>query len=184
MEIKNNLLYLNGKQVQMRKSPNIGDKLKSQKYLVIHYTATSSASSAINWLTDPQSMVSAHLHLDKEGVFVQMVDFDTTAWHVGVSEHNGLTGLNSYSIGIEISNTGSEPYTEKQLDALVEVGIALNETYHFDEILAHSEVAIPLGRKQDPGKLFPMEWYREQVFGEKVNESIKDTTTDVNSITG
>ena len=35
------------------------------------------------------------------------------AWHAGVSKWRGRTGLNDYSIGIELDNNGSEPFDLK-----------------------------------------------------------------------
>lgn len=182
MKVSNYSLFNeDGKQVPFKKSPNIGGKLKSRKYLIIHYTGTSSASSAINWMLDPKAKVSAHLHLDKEGNFVQLVKFDDTAWHVGASAWLGLIGLNSHTIGIEISNNGSEPYTQKQLDSLVEAGIALNEAYNFDDILGHSEVATPKGRKVDPGPKFPMQWFKDKVLKKpSIQSDTYKTSADLN----
>lgn len=183
MKVVNNKLCTDdGNPVTFKKSPNIGGKLKSHKYLIIHYTATSSASSAINWMVNPDTKVSAHLHLDKEGGWVQLVDFDTTAWHVGSSEWKGLVGLNSHTLGIEICNSGNEPYTPKQLDALTEASIALHEHYKFEDILGHEEVATPRGRKSDPGRYFPMASFKEEVLqtNSKNIAPTKKVTTELN----
>lgn len=180
MEIKNNLLYVDGKQVQYRKSPNVGGKIKKPRFLIIHYTAANSAESAISWMVSPQSKVSAHLHQDRKGLFVQLVPFDITAWHAGASEWKGVNGINSWSIGIEIQNTGTQEYTQEQLGGLVEVAKALVEEYGIEEILGHSDIAP--GRKTDPGKQFPMQWFRAQVYGgnTEITVASKKTTTDVN----
>lgn len=180
--INHQLCYDDGKPVPFKHSPNIGRKIKEHKYLGVHYTGTMSASSAISWMLNPTAKVSAHLHLDSDGKWVQLVKFDTTAWHFGASEWKGLKGLNSYSIGIEISNDGKKPYTQAQLDALVDAGRALHEAYDFEDILKHSEVAIPLGRKSDPGNHFPMASFKSQVLnGGKPNLVVtKHTSTDLN----
>jgi N-acetylmuramoyl-L-alanine amidase len=52
------------------------------------------------------SGVSAHLVMAREGEIYQLVPFDTVAWHAGPSSYAGRTGLNKYSIGIEIDNAG------------------------------------------------------------------------------
>lgn len=178
--INNRLCYDDGTPVPFKPSPNVGGKLKARKYLIIHYTATASASSAIGWMLNPTAKVSAHLHLDREGGWVQLVPFDVTAYHAGKSEWKGLSGLNSYTIGIEISNDGKQYYTQKQIDALTEASIALHSEYNFEDILGHSDISP--GRKVDPGRHFPMASFKSQVLngGKPKLVVTKHTTTDLN----
>lgn len=85
------------------------DKMSGQlehRYLVMHYTAGSSAASAIRTLTDPAVKASAHLVIAGDGEITQLVPFDRVAWHAGVSSWQGLTRLNGHSIGIELDNAG------------------------------------------------------------------------------
>jgi len=152
----------NGTPVPFRKSPNTGGKL-FHKFLVIHYDASSTAEGAISWMASEVSQVSAHLHISREGKVVQLVPFDTVAWHAGQSYWKGISGLNSHSIGIELQNNGSQPYTQIQLDVLTEVAKALVKEYKLTEILGHSDISP--GRKIDPGKHFPMAELRQSVFG-------------------
>ena len=44
--------------------------------------------------------------VDYNGSVTQLVPFDKIAWHAGKSSHQGRSGLNNYSIGIEIVNAG------------------------------------------------------------------------------
>ncbi len=74
--------------------------------IVIHYTAGASYRSSVNWLKDKRAMASAHLVVGRKGEVVQLVPFNTIAWHAGRSQWNGRTRLNNYSIGIEIANAG------------------------------------------------------------------------------
>lgn len=78
----------------------------SPKFIVMHYTAGWNASGAINTLTNPQSNVSAHVVIDYDGTITQLVPFNIKAWHAGPSAYEGYTGLNKWSIGIEIVNPG------------------------------------------------------------------------------
>lgn len=177
MKILSHLLFDdNGNKVPYKPSPNIGGALHPT-YLIIHYTAAKTADSAIGWMVSPQSKVSAHLHLDRDGKFVQLVKFDRVAWHAGKSEWKGLIGLNSHSISIEIQNTGTQEYTPAQMQALAEVTKAIYASYPIKEILGHSDIAP--GRKTDPGKHFDMAWLRKQVKPNGLVETMS-TTTDVN----
>lgn len=160
-------------------SPNIGGKIKDHKYIIIHFTASSTASGAIEWMLNPSAKVSAHLHLGRDGEIVQLVPFNIVAWHAGQSSWKGVTGINSYSVGIECQNTGTQEYPQAQLDQLVLICKALVSKYGFIEILGHSDIAP--GRKTDPGKKFPMSWLRDQVYGKATPVIVtKHTTSDLN----
>lgn len=108
MEVKNNLLFNNGSQVEYIESPNTNGKTQpiSPSYLIIHYTADSSIDGAISWFKDPQAEASAHLVIGRDGRIVQMVPFNQKAWHAGESKWKGITRLNKCSIGIELVNAG------------------------------------------------------------------------------
>ncbi|MEL7367495.1 MAG: N-acetylmuramoyl-L-alanine amidase [Myxococcota bacterium] len=74
--------------------------------IVMHYTAGTSMSGAVKWLSNPRAKASAHIVLGRDGEVVQLVSFKEVAWHAGRSRWRGRTGLNNYSIGIEIVNAG------------------------------------------------------------------------------
>jgi N-acetylmuramoyl-L-alanine amidase len=103
MKIVNHLLTGTG--VTQRNSPNRGGVYKP-RYLVMHYTASQSVGGAISWLCNPQAKASAHLVLARDGSITQLVPFNVVSWHAGVSQWNGLVGMNNHSIGIEIDNAG------------------------------------------------------------------------------
>lgn len=106
MEIRNNLLFAdNGTQVPYIHSPNRG-RTYVPRYIIMHYTDSTSASSTIEWFQDPSSRVSAHLLIGRDGTITQFVPFNYIAWHAGESTWNGLLSLNQYSIGIELVNGG------------------------------------------------------------------------------
>ena len=88
------------------RSGNIGGRLRSQQFIVIHATEGQSAAAAIEWLTTPKSKVSSHIVIARDGTITQLVPFDTIAWHAGVSYWRGIRYLNYYSIGIELDNAG------------------------------------------------------------------------------
>jgi N-acetylmuramoyl-L-alanine amidase len=94
-----------GDDVSFVETPNQGGAL-APRYLVFHYTAGKSATSSINWLTNPESKASAHIVLGRDGSITQLAPFNVKTWHAGVSHWDGLSGLNSYAIGIEMDNAG------------------------------------------------------------------------------
>ena len=107
MEITNNSL-LSGDRITHLDCPK--NKVKFANGLpdtiVIHYTAGRSAESSARYLCRDDVKASAHIVIGRSGEIYQLVPFDTIAWHAGVSAYGGRTGLNKYSIGIELDNAG------------------------------------------------------------------------------
>jgi N-acetylmuramoyl-L-alanine amidase len=87
-------------------TPNVSSGALKPTYLVMHYTAGSSAQESINWLANPEAKASAHIVIARDGTITQMVPFNKVAWHAGKSSWKGTEGLNSWSIGIELDNPG------------------------------------------------------------------------------
>lgn len=54
----------------------------------------------------PAAKASAHFLIGRDGRVGNLVPTDRVAWHAGVSSFAGLTGLNKYSIGIELVALG------------------------------------------------------------------------------
>src|SRR5690606_9610333 len=95
-----------------RPSPNHEPRAggRAPDMLLLHYTATVDGETAIRWLTNPKSKVSAHYLVDVDGSIVRMVDEADRAWHAGVSFWAGERDINSCSIGIEIQNPGHDTF--------------------------------------------------------------------------
>lgn len=178
MQVNNHILLdKSGDPVKYVASPNVSAGTISPTYIVIHYTAASTFSSGVDWHSRKESKVSAHIHLGRAAELVQMVPFNKKAWHAGKSSWKGLSGLNSYSIGIELQNTGTQEYTETQIKDLIEICKALVAAYPIKEIIGHSDISP--GRKVDPGKQFPMARVRREVFGEGASTPTLHTTANL-----
>lgn len=106
MQIIGDMLYHDdGTPYPYKESPNKGDELIPE-YLVLHYTASPNFNQALKWLTNPQAKASAHLLIGRDGNITQLVPFNEVAWHAGKSQWRNTSGLNNYSIGIELDNAG------------------------------------------------------------------------------
>ncbi len=140
-------------------SPNFDERSQPVSILVLHYTGMPDAPSAINWLANPESKVSAHYVVTEDGQVIRMVDEAKRAWHAGRSRWRGVEDINSASIGIEIVNPGHEwgyrPFPETQMSALIPLinDIVTRHRITRGNIVGHSDIAP--ARKQDPGELFP-----------------------------
>ena len=105
--------------------------------------------------------VSSHLLIDRTGQIMQFVPFQQRAWHAGVSEFEGRTNCNDFSIGIEMEGADNIAYTDFQYRRLAEVSQTLLQWYPLitkDRIVGHSDIAP--GRKTDPGPAFDWPRYR------------------------
>ena len=65
---------------------------------------------------------------------------------------DGRTGVNDFSIGIELVNLndGLDPYPPDQLAALRGLLAQIRERHPITNVVSHAEIARPLGRKSDP----------------------------------
>ena len=72
--------------------------------ILLHYTAGGAAAERLAGRGG--SNVSAHFTVDRDGKVYQCGALNQRLWHAGVSHWKGLTGLNSYFIGIEQANFG------------------------------------------------------------------------------
>jgi len=148
------------------------------KVLVIHYTA-GNFSNSLTTLTE--RAVSAHYLLpatppkyDGQPLVWRLVPESMLAWHAGISYWRGATRLNDTSIGIELENPGWQrtangiswtPFPAGQMAALLPLARDIIKRYGIraQDVVAHSDIA-PL-RKQDPGPLFPWQWFAQQGVG-------------------
>jgi hypothetical protein len=93
--------------------------------------------------------VSAHYLIGREGDVYRLVEDKNIAWHAGESKvPDGRTGVNSFSIGIELVNTKSDKFTADQYSALNKLIAQLKDKYEIKYVLGHKQIAPE--RKTDP----------------------------------
>lgn len=105
--------------------------------------------------------VSSHLLIRRDGKIIQFVPFHKRAWHAGVSNFCGRDQCNSFSIGIELEGTDTDPYEPVQYDQLAQITRELMQTYpniKLDNIQGHCDIAPE--RKTDPGEAFDWAYYK------------------------
>ena len=145
-------------------SPNFGERRGGVRpsLVVIHYTAIP-CDEARARLCDPVAEVSAHWLISETGVVEALVPEDQRAWHAGAGMWAGLDDINSHSIGIELSNDGSQPFAEPQMAALETLLAAIMARWSIPphRVIGHSDMAPT--RKSDPGARF--DWRRLALQG-------------------
>lgn len=148
-----------------RPSPN--HDIRKPQVVVLHYTVIETLARSRQALSDAdrEHAVSAHYLIGRDGRIEQLVPDHLRAWHAGDGRWGDFRDLNDVSIGIEIVNTGSEPFPDVQIDAVIALLRDLLTRHRFDprQVIAHADLAP--GRKIDPGKWFPWKRLAEAGFG-------------------
>ena len=150
-------------------SPNFSERTLEVDSIIIHYTDMLSTDETLALFFNPISQVSSHYLIDEEGQIYHLVEEGKKAWHAGTSYWQGRTGLNDYSVGIELANPGHshgyQPFPEAQIESLLKLCHDIRTRWNIpsSRILGHSDIAPR--RKQDPGHLFPWEKLAQEGLG-------------------
>lgn len=149
---------------------------KANTALVLHQTSTiERIGNHLNTFTTPNGN-SPHYLVDTDGHVVKMVHESQIANHAGFSFWQGSSGVNAFSVGIEIvHNDASSPhdFTTEQYDALLRLlplirtaspAITRKGVAGHSDIATRDRVHFELGRKGgDPGTR--LEWNRFEAAG-------------------
>lgn len=106
--------------------------------------------------------VSSHFFIRRNGFTVQFVNTNDRAWHAGHSSFNGKDNCNDFSIGIELEGVDNNFFSESQYNKLIKLVKCLLLNYPIENIVSHQSIALPKGRKKDPGPYF--EYNRLKIF--------------------
>lgn len=142
--------------------------------IVAHYTATDpgTAVSMANrraqpFSSDPDNrMASWHVTVETDGLLVQMIAFDSVAWHAGSSTAKPVPGLgaaNYTCVGIELVGHG-DAFTAEQVEAALALWRVLVQTYGIARehaMITHQ--SIDPTRREDPGPVW-MQQYAPSVL--------------------
>lgn len=93
--------------------------------------------------------VAPHYLIDRGGGIYRLVKDSNIAYHAGESKTpDGRTGVNKFSLGIELMNTEKDKYTKSQYQAANNLIAFLKTKYKIKYVLGHEQIAP--GRKTDP----------------------------------
>jgi N-acetylmuramoyl-L-alanine amidase len=146
-------------------SPSPNFNARRPAFIIIHHTGSASLAGALSTLKDPRREVSAHYVIAQDGRIFQLVDERDRAWHAGVGRWGADQDVNSASIGIELVNSGSEPFAPEQIVALIALAKDIQQRYRIpaENILGHGDIAPR--RKVDPSAFFPWDLLAAQGLG-------------------
>lgn len=139
--------------------------MRKPNFVVIHHTAQNSCEQTLQTFTLPRTQVSAHYVICKDGTVHHMLNDYLRAWHAGNSRWGNLTDVNSSSIGIEIDNNGFEPFTDQQVNSLLNLLTFIKKAHSIPaaNFIGHSDIAPT--RKVDPNVTFPWKTLADKGFG-------------------
>jgi N-acetylmuramoyl-L-alanine amidase len=139
--------------------------IRKPNYVIIHFTAQDSVQQTLKTFTVASTQVSAHYVVAKNGKVFHMVNDYLRANHAGLGKWGSVTDMNSCSIGIEVDNNGSEPFTQNQIISLVSLLGQLKKNYNIPQanFIGHQDFAPK--RKPDPGPFFPWKIMAQHGFG-------------------
>ncbi|HEX6847929.1 MAG TPA: N-acetylmuramoyl-L-alanine amidase, partial [Chitinophagaceae bacterium] len=150
--------------------------------VVIHHTAQNSCDSTLRTFTLPRTAVSAHYVICRDGIVHHMLNDLLRAHHAGLGKWGNISDMNSGSIGIEIDNNGSEPFTEVQMTSLLELLGRLKRAYNIPQanFIGHMDWAP--GRKVDPSRYFSWQPLAEKGFGFWFDTTNVEVPVDFNAM--
>ena len=139
--------------------------MRKANFVIIHHTAQNSCEQTLQTFTTAKSAVSAHYVICKDGTLHHMLNDYLRAQHAGVSRWGNLIDINSSSIGIELDNTGFEPFDSLQINSLLSLLARLKKDFNIPaaNFIGHGDIAPT--RKNDPNYRFPWKKLADKGFG-------------------
>jgi N-acetylmuramoyl-L-alanine amidase len=156
--------------------------LRKPNFVIIHHTAQNTCDQTLRTFTLPRTAVSAHYVICRDGTIFHMLNDLLRAHHAGVGKWGSITDMNSGSIGIEIDNNGSEPFTEQQMNSLLQVLDRLKKAYNIPQanFIGHMDWAP--GRKVDPSRYFSWKLLSDKGFGYWYDTTNVSVPVDFNAL--
>jgi N-acetylmuramoyl-L-alanine amidase len=179
---KDTIGFGNGKNSQWISTINFN--MRKPNFIIIHHTAQDSLQQTIKTFTLEKTQVSSHYIIADDGKVVQMLNDYLRAWHAGNASWGKTTDINSASIGIELDNNGTEPFSDAQIDSLLKLLARIKKLYNIptQNIIGHLDIAP--SRKSDPSELFPWKKLAENGFGIWPDEILKEAPINFNAEQG
>jgi len=147
-----------------RTSPNQSARPIGIDCIVLHADAGKTDAGTVSWILSPDSKVSYHYLIGRDGKVYQFVDDAAKAWHAGVSSFEGRKFCNDFSLGVSFANDQKgESFTAAQIDVGVQLVADLCRTYDISLKRVTTHAVVSPGRKHDPGPQFGYEAFIARV---------------------
>lgn len=156
--------------------------MRKPNYVIIHHTAQNSCEQTLKTFTLPRTQVSSHYVICRNGQVYHMLNDWLRSHHAGVGKWGSVTDMNSQSIGIEIDNNGNEPFTDEQMNSLVQLLGRLKRAFNIPQanVIGHADWAP--GRKVDPSRHFSWKQLSDNGFGHWFDTTNVNVPADFNAM--
>lgn len=123
------------------------------RWVVLHADVSPRESSTVDWLTHPASQVSYHALVHRDGTLTRFVPDELAAWACGVSQWQGVVGLNRHTLSLAFANRHDsvERLTAAQLGRAQALVAHWRGLHRVEDVLTHAQISP--GRKTDPGRI-------------------------------
>ena len=154
--------------------------MRKPNFVIIHHTAQASVDQTLKAFTLAKTEVSAHYLIGRDGTVYHLLNDYLRAHHAGLGKWGSITDMNSCSIGIELDNSGAEPFADPQVASLLALLTQLKKTYNIPtpNFIGHGDFA-PV-RKTDPSIFFPWKTLAQSGFGLWYNDTLPAAPKDLN----
>jgi AmpD protein len=130
-------------------TPNKSQSPITPQAIVLHHSS-GSYLGGVDWIMNPQSKVSYHVLIARDGRRTVFGDDTARMWHAGKSSWLGRPDLNSWSLGVSWEgNTYDDPLDDAAMDSAIEYLAPRMKQWGIPmtRVLTHADVAP--GRKND-----------------------------------
>jgi N-acetyl-anhydromuramyl-L-alanine amidase AmpD len=130
-------------------TPNQSSRPITPEAVILHHTS-GSYNGSVSWCMNPNSQVSYHVIIARNGQRTVLADDTARCWHAGKSSWLGRPDLNSWSLGVAWEgDTYTTPLGEDAIASALEYLVPRMRKWNIPltRVLTHAEVAP--GRKND-----------------------------------
>jgi N-acetyl-anhydromuramyl-L-alanine amidase AmpD len=140
-----------------RESPNRSSSLIKPEAIVLHHSG-GSYNGGVSWIMNPDSKVSYHCLIARDGRRTVFGDDRSRMWHAGKSIWKGRPDLNSWSIGVSFEkDTYLEPLEEDAIASAMEYILPRMRKWNIQPNMVLDHRMVSPSRKTD---IAPMEYSR------------------------
>ena len=133
-------------------------------YIVIHNDSSPTPRVTFKYLKRRRN--SYHYYISRDGTIHRLVDPRYEANHAGLTFYDGYVRMNRYSIGICFENMPPQEYTDAQYKSGAWLIQQLHKRFPDSKtkpVVGHEDIAIPRGRKNDPGPHFDWATFNDYI---------------------
>jgi N-acetyl-anhydromuramyl-L-alanine amidase AmpD len=124
-------------------TPNKSGRPITPTMIVLHHTS-GSYNGSVSWCMNPESKVSYHVIIARNGNRTVLADDTARCWHAGLSSWQGVPDCNSYSLGVAWDgNTYEDPLGEDAMDSAIQYIVPRMKRWHIpmSRIVTHQQIA-------------------------------------------